>query len=154
MLHSAIQFAPHAADAMMPSGPERTALALALREARAAGRPYLTAAKLNRAIPAADDPRHAEVLGEAALDPHAFLARRFTLTQSQLDALACIADADMVRLQALLHRAAGAGADVRLDIYESDDGEEVAISALSVRPDGRMEEVLLEPAPASPELAM
>ena len=142
MFTSSIEYPPHSA----PTVPvmDRAALVEALRSARAAGRPVFTAAALRRAIPAADDPRHASVLTEAATDLHAFLDNHFTLTDMQQDALARIDDLEIVRLQALLHRAAGRGSDVQMEVIVFEDHPDTVICALCVRPDGRVEEAFLE----------
>ena len=82
------------------------ALAQVRAAARQSGRPLLTAASLNAAIPTPTDPRHSEVLLEAARDLRAFLHARFTLTEMQEAEIGSFTPTEMSGLQAVLRTAA------------------------------------------------
>ena len=90
--------------------------------ARRSGRPLLTAASLNAAIPGPNDPHHSEVLLEAAQDLRVFLRARFTLTASQEAEIASISAGQMQALQRGLRTAAAEHRAVSVTIVTSGVG--------------------------------
>jgi len=91
--------------------------------ARQSGRPLLTAASLNAAIPRPTDPRHGEFLLEAARDLRAFLRARFTLTESQELEIASFSQGEISALQQALRTAAAEHRPVSVTIVTDGVGD-------------------------------